>query len=63
MAIQFAPSGARAFDANTRSERFEVCNIRFTPVPALVWGLVSGGVDKPIVEIYGVQKGSRLELS
>jgi len=61
MAIQFAPSGACAFDADTRSKRFEVCNVRFTPVPTFVWGLVSGGVDKPIVEIHGVQKGSRPE--
>ena len=63
MAIQFAPSGACAFDADTRSKRFEVCNVRFTPVPTFVWGLVSGGVDKPIVEIHGVQKGSRPEHS
>ncbi len=63
MAIQFAPSGTPAFGANTTSERFEVCNIRFTPAPALVWGLVGGGVDELIVEIHGVQKGSQPELS
>ena len=63
MAIQFAPSGARAFGANTTSKHFEVCNIRFTPAQALVWGLVGGGVDELIVEIHGVQKGSQPELS
>jgi hypothetical protein len=45
-----------------RPKHFEVCNVRFTPVPALVWSLVSGRVDEPIVKIHRVQKGSRPEL-
>jgi hypothetical protein len=63
MSIQFILPGARAFDTDTRPERFEMFNIRFTPIPALKWCLVSGGVNKPIVKIHRVEEGSQPELS
>ena len=58
MAIELAASRAHAFDANSRPEHFEMCNVQSASVPALVWGLVGGGMDAPIVKIHHVQKGS-----
>ncbi len=44
VAVKFAPSDARLFDADARAERFKVLYIWFSAVPSFIRCPVGGGV-------------------
>ncbi len=55
MAVEFAPPGARPFNANPSTEQLEVSDV--TAMPCLIGGLVDGRVNEPIVQIHCMVKG------
>jgi hypothetical protein len=60
--IGFAVTEAHAFDTHTRPKCFQMSNVWFTAVPTFKGGLVSLGVDEPVMEINGMEEGGRPEF-
>ncbi len=50
VAVKFAPSDARLFDANARAERFKVLYIWFSAAPSFIRCPVGGGVYEMVLK-------------
>jgi hypothetical protein len=59
MSIQLTVAGARALDAYPRAKRFEVCDAGLVIVPTFKWSLADSQVNKPVVQVDGVEQGGR----
>jgi hypothetical protein len=49
MMIKFGALWSRSFNAHAGPERFQAGNVRFMAMPSFEWGLVSHGVDEPVM--------------
>jgi hypothetical protein len=60
--IQLIAAGARALDAYPRAKRVEVCDVGLVIVPTFEWSLAGSRVDKPVVQVDGMEQGGRPKL-
>jgi hypothetical protein len=62
MWIQLALAGAGALDAYARAKCFEVCEVGLAIVPTFKRSLAGSQVDKPVVQVDGLEQGGRPKL-
>jgi hypothetical protein len=62
MWIQLTLVGAGALDAYPRAKCFEVCDVGLAVVPTFNPSLAGSQVDMPVVQVDGLEQGSRPKL-